>query len=344
MFVALGFLHGSGISSADLLHAVPPEVIKLSQIESSLLDDNGGNNCETECQLHHYKSCEPFYRDHCEVLYKNHCEERYVEKCELEEKHHCENRYEEKCTYEKKQDCKDVFEDRCNPRGNYCRKVPKQSCRLVEVPKCRSIPKTHCVYLKIPQCYKIPEKHCKKVPDQTCHKTKHYKAVKVPYKHCKKQYTFYTFEHKYEYKEDCKKVEIRENPDCETKLKHHCTSQEKLICKKHYKEEVVYENKNHCENQYIEKCPPHFQYRKECSITTLPIRKCKIIQSPKIKRIPYEHCEYVDVPQCNSIGKLYCKKKFKEHCSTIPIKIPFKKKHQICYWPEEKYRKDELHC
>ena len=121
------------------------------------------------------------------------------------------------------------------------------------------------------------------------------------------------------------------------------------MCKEIYKDEETYEEKNLCETIYKENCESSYSYGennygygKECK--RIPEEKCHTYKVPKIHRIPVEECAHIQVPKCHSIRKFHCIKQFKQECKQVPTKVPFKKKHQVCYFPQKPHHKDDINC
>ena len=129
----------------------------------------------------------------------------------------------------------------------------------------------------------------------------------------------------------------------------HCLYENNKVCKETYKDEEAYEEKRHCETIYKENCESsygygenHYAYGKECK--RVPEEKCHIYKVPKIHRKTVEECAHIQVPKCHSVRKLHCIKQFKQECKQVPIKIPFKKKHHVCYLPQKPHHKDDPNC
>jgi len=114
---------------------------------------------------------------------------------------------------------------------------------------------------------------------------------------------------------------------CVPYQRRQCDDKRKKECRTEYREVKEAYTDTHCEDQYVRKCEKVWQedgyggkvfVEDKSSCKDLPKTECAPVQKFRVKKVPYEECDYVNYQDCYDVPDKRCSYKQSQRCQKEP--------------------------
>jgi len=175
-------------------------------------------------------------------------------------------------------------------------------------------------------------------------------GVKEP--RCKKIWKTFTRIEYEEIKPVCHTKQIKK---CDTKYRQKCTPYQDEICRPYSRQHCEDKREKHCSQKYRDISEPYYEdhcedhYETVCEktwkevgyndkvwvddpSTCREVKKtdCKKVEKQRIKKEPYEDCQWITKPHCRQIKDKKCEYVTKQNCQRVPYDDCHFQPHEEC--------------